>query len=213
VAVHDLELLYNAAKTELENQKLNDSVIMLKSKIRNNTIFLIIGLFIAVVTGIAAWFIYRLYKQRDAAYNTLFDQIRSGVSNLEIQILPVEKTSHPNAQLSVSNESIMNDIIEYFETEKPYLNSNLRLMDIARKFNINRTVLSQEIYEHSGVHFITFINRYRVAEALRLLSLPEYNSFKIETIAMKAGFGSRTSFYEAFTQITGSKPSEFRKDL
>jgi AraC-like DNA-binding protein len=60
------------------------------------------------------------------------------------------------------------------------------------------------------MNFSTFVNNYRIKEVLMLLALPELKNYKIETIAKQAGFGSKAAFYAAFSQATGTRPSEFR---
>jgi AraC-like DNA-binding protein len=60
------------------------------------------------------------------------------------------------------------------------------------------------------MNFKTFVNSYRIREALRLLAEPEFQHYKIEAIGKQAGFGSKASFYSAFSSVTGSQPSEHR---
>jgi AraC-like DNA-binding protein len=212
IAVHELEMLYNTEKTESENLKLSDSVQQMKTRIRNISLLLLVGLIVVIVISIFALFIYRLYKQRDVAYNTLFDQLKSGNATSNLLIKLDELHNRFTGMDQNSAPSVIHDIITWLESEKPYLDSKLRLEDVARRFSMNRITLSNEIYAYSGMHFIAFINSYRVAEALKLLSQPESNNYKIETIALKAGFGSRAAFYDAFTKVTGNKPSEFRNE-
>jgi AraC-like DNA-binding protein len=60
-------------------------------------------------------------------------------------------------------------------------------------------------------NFSAFLNRYRIAEAQRMLSSGEHVDLPILTIAMDLGYNSLPPFNRAFRGITGSSPSEFRK--
>ena len=60
-------------------------------------------------------------------------------------------------------------------------------------------------------NFSAFLNRYRIAEAQRMLSSGEHVDLPILTIAMDLGYNSLAPFNRAFRELTGSSPSEFRK--
>lgn len=60
-------------------------------------------------------------------------------------------------------------------------------------------------------NFSAFLNRYRIAEAQRMLSSSEQVDVPILTIAMDLGYNSLAPFNRAFRELTGVSPSEFRK--
>jgi len=64
-----------------------------------------------------------------------------------------------------------------------------------------------------GSTFNRFINRYRVEAVIQMFKQPEFDMIKTQAIAENAGFGSVNSFYEAFQEITGMQPGQFRKML
>lgn len=96
------------------------------------------------------------------------------------------------------------------EKDRPYLDSNIRLQDIADLLDISRHHASQVINVHYSVNFFDFINQYRVREAERLLTSTK-SQLSITDIAFKSGFNNRISFYKAFKKITGITPSEYRE--
>lgn len=212
VAVHELEMLYSAEKAEKENQQLSNSVRTMKARIKSIYVILALGLFFLIVASFAVAFIYKLYKQRDIAYNTLFEQFKSNplseklIGNLDQSISKYSRLGKG------STNPTMDLILEYMEKEKPFTDCNLSLIDFSRKLNLPPKVISNEIFQISGMHFSSFVNSYRVIEVLKLLSLPESRNYKIETLAMQAGFGSRAAFYSAFIKATGSKPSDYRTE-
>jgi tetratricopeptide (TPR) repeat protein len=215
LSIHDLELMYNNEKSERRNSELKDGMVNMKRQIRSNHIILTITFIFVLVLSILLYTLYKLYRQRDSAYQSLIEKYRQDIQmNVQQEILPVfaegvigKSEEEPNGKISNIYETIVN----YFESERPFLNSKLKVEDISNALNINRRTITTAILENTGMHFISFVNNYRVREALRLLASSEYQNIKIEYIARESGFGSKVSFYAAFTQITGYKPSSYRE--
>ncbi|MFZ4464667.1 MAG: tetratricopeptide repeat protein [Bacteroidales bacterium] len=210
IALHDLEMLYNKEKTEKENTELSSRILLQKSSLQTNRIILIIVLLSLIGLSILSWNIYKLYRQRDEAYKNLIEKYR---------IDSLKQSSEEKAQLEKSLISELTNpsgdpdyqrLIDYFEAEKPFLNSNLHFDDVALHLKISRKLLSHLLLEQAGMNFKTFVNGYRIREAMRLLAEPGLQHYKIEAIASQAGFGSKAGFYAAFSHATGSKPSEYR---
>ncbi len=210
IAVHDLELAYNNEKLERKNESLSTNILLMKNRMRANTIILMVVLVSALVLGALLFYIYRLYRQRDSAYNTLFEKYRNDIQSAGSaeDIIQTEYLFPP--MILEESSQIYQKLIEYFESEKPYLNSNLRFDDVTVQIRTNRKTISDLVQQHMGMNFNTFVNSYRIKEVLMLLALPELKNYKIEAIAKQAGFGSKAGFYSAFSQLTGTRPSEFR---
>lgn len=94
------------------------------------------------------------------------------------------------------------------ENDKPFLNNELRLNDIADMLKVSRNQASQIINEYYNLSFFDFINKYRTEEAKQLL-LKEENNLNISQIAYSAGFNSRASFYKAFKKFTNESPGGY----
>lgn len=99
----------------------------------------------------------------------------------------------------------------FMAKEKPYLNAELRLDDLAERLGFSRHHTSQIINEHYEMSFFEFINYHRIQEAAELLICSDGDSFQITEIAYQVGFNNRTSFYKSFKKEYGVTPSEFRK--
>jgi AraC-like DNA-binding protein len=109
-----------------------------------------------------------------------------------------------------SEESLRN-LLTYMVTERPYLNSNLTLPELARKLNLSTHHLSQIINERLNQNFFDFINGYRIEEIKRKLADPTQAHLKIEEIAFDTGFNSKSAFHTAFKKVTQTTPSQYRK--
>lgn len=210
LAVHDIEMIYNNEKAKRENLALAAENKVLANRMRANLIILLIMVIAALILGGLLYYIYNLYRQRDEAYNTLFGKyridIQSGIPTPEIVpekiLLPELVPEKPDAEYRL--------LVNYFEQEKPYLMKDLKISDVANQLNISEKTLSRLIRNHTGKYFNNFVNDYRIREVLRLLSEPVMKNYKIEAIAKEAGFGSKATFYAAFTHVTGSYPSAYR---
>lgn len=102
-------------------------------------------------------------------------------------------------------------ICQLMEEDRPYLDSNFRVTDVARKLGVNRSTLSACINAQAGCTFNQYINRYRVKYAKDLmLKQPD---IKMTTICTESGFNNETSFFRAFKAHTGKTPREWMSSL
>jgi AraC-like DNA-binding protein len=102
---------------------------------------------------------------------------------------------------------------EIMSKQRPYLNPELTINDLAALAKCNRHHLSQVLNEGLQQSFYDYVNHYRVEEARQLLLEPAKEDHKIASIAYDAGFNSLSTFNEVFKKITGTTPSQFRKDM
>ena len=107
---------------------------------------------------------------------------------------------------------LKDQLMYIMDTEKPYLNGELRLNNLADLLNISRNHASQVINEHFKLSFFEFINKYRIDEAIDLLEKLD-ESLTITDIAYQVGFNNRVSFYKAFKKATGVTPLEYKEHI
>ena len=99
------------------------------------------------------------------------------------------------------------DLITYFEKEKPYLNSELSLANVADALKVNRTYLSRVINNQFNMNFYTFVNNYRIDHAINMIS--SHCDTKSDIISIESGFKTRSVFYSLFRKRTGLTPQEY----
>ncbi|NAS14445.1 helix-turn-helix domain-containing protein [Poritiphilus flavus] len=109
-------------------------------------------------------------------------------------------------------EQLLLSLKDYLESEKPYLDENISLSELSRKFSIPPNQLSQAINEGLGLNFYQLINQYRLREVKRKLSDPEEDHKTILALAFESGFQSKASFNRIFKQSEKTTPAEFRKN-
>lgn len=107
-------------------------------------------------------------------------------------------------------------LVEELETlmkkEEPFVNSKVKLEDIAVLLKTNSKYLSQTINEKFSKNFQHYLNDYRCAKVIELFQDPEYDDYSIEGIAATCGFHSRSSFVASFKKYSGKLPSQYRKE-
>lgn len=119
----------------------------------------------------------------------------------EKSALPEESAAKYRAQISA-----------HFALEKPHLESDLTLPDLAQRLNMSQHHLSQMLNTHFGQNFFDFINQKRVEEVQRCLCDPLYASQTILEIALASGFSSKATFNAVFKKFAGTTPSEYRNN-
>ena len=100
---------------------------------------------------------------------------------------------------------------QWFDTDKPYLNPDFKLMDMRAVLPLNRTYISKLINNVYGCSFYHFVNQYRVEEAKRLMR--EQPELKIADVAARSGFSSPNVFSSVFSRATGLSPREWSKQM
>lgn len=94
--------------------------------------------------------------------------------------------------------------------EKLYLQQNLRLEYICGRMGTNPRKLNASLKSNGFRNFSQFVNHFRVEEAKRMMSSPEYTIYTLEAISNMAGFGTRQAFYNTFENVTGISPGVYR---
>jgi len=105
---------------------------------------------------------------------------------------------------------IMKDIEQLMVEEKLYREHSLTVNCLALKLGAKRHYVSEAINHCFKKSFNTYINEYRINEAIQLLSKQDTDSLTIDSIALDIGFNNRLSFYRVFKKMTGLSPTEFR---
>ncbi|MBL7738864.1 MAG: helix-turn-helix transcriptional regulator [Chitinophagaceae bacterium] len=99
------------------------------------------------------------------------------------------------------------------EKDKPYLEPELSLNDLAKRLGTNTSVLSKVINDGTGRNFNDFINSYRVQEVIQKLKEGEQKTQTLLGIAYDCGFNSKATFNRSFKKVTEKTPKEFIEGL
>jgi AraC-like DNA-binding protein len=104
-------------------------------------------------------------------------------------------------------------LLRMMEMEQPWKESELTLTDLAGRLNTTPHKLSAVLNSQLRQTFYDFVNGYRVREVQRRIKAGDTRSLKMLSLAMDAGFASKSTFNEAFKKHTNQTPSAFRQAI
>lgn len=129
---------------------------------------------------------------------------------ITVQEKPLQKYAG-STLTNAEKEQIKLQLLAYMQKEKPFLEPQLTIEELADMLKIKSKTLSQVINECLNQNFFDFINRYRIEEAKRLLTNPADKKITVLEVLYEVGFNSKSSFNTLFKKYTGLTPSEFKK--
>lgn len=97
----------------------------------------------------------------------------------------------------------------FLKENKPFLDPELTLANLADQVDMSREELSKLINQGFHLRFNDFINGYRIAETKRLLAEGRHESLSMLGLAYEAGFNSKATFNRAFKKSEHQSPSEY----
>lgn len=163
----------------------------------------------------------RLIRTAGTKWAYLTDMIHRGVRESEQKKLGWEMAVAANtAQLLVhfrrsildkaannmkaEKKEMMDRVLEY--VEKHY-REKLTLADIAHRFYVSESTISQTFRKKMGVSFYRWVTQRRLIAAKTLIE----EGVLMEEVAEKVGFADYSTFYRAFKQEYGISPRQYRK--
>lgn len=145
---------------------------------------------------------------------------KSGVhySTLENRALAAVPTAAESPANSASGKLVLSpeamalrraQLTALMETEKPWLDPELTLSQLAEQLGLNASQLSYLVNNGFEQNFNDFVNTYRVEEVKHKLSTPDFQHLSLLGMAFESGFNSKATFNRAFKKLTGQAPSRF----
>lgn len=199
---YDIPLLISEKEKiirELENKETTSSKLIL----------ILFGI------GLLFLFLTLLYFLKQRTYKKRLEILLSQKpdSNKDNDTTKTEKRN----DLSELDKNIVDDVlkkIKEFEKHHRFLERNLSLHTLAKKFNTNSTYLSKIINTYKNKNFSNYINDLRINYVVtRLKKDKKFRLYSVKAIAYDIGFSNTQSFTNAFYKKTGIYPSYFIKQL
>lgn len=112
-------------------------------------------------------------------------------------------------EISDEKLQLLHDKIEQYCQTKPYLNPEFSLSTMSADTDIPVHHLSYYFNEHLNINFNAWKNDHKINYVIELIDNGSNELLTLDALAKQAGFGSRTTFFNAFKQKMGLTPSEF----
>jgi AraC-like DNA-binding protein len=161
----------------------------------------------SLLFAVAVIVFYIYIAVRFINYALSFNTIETAIVR-ETTEIATRETAEPN-----TDDRTMMKKIEQLITEKQlYRKTDISIDEVALALGVKHHIVSMTISHCRKINFKTFINEYRVKEAMLLLSDSKKKNLSIEGIACEAGFTDRYNFYRIFKKHTGHSPVDFRKN-
>lgn len=204
--VNEIHIRYESDKKAREIQYQHEKIQIQQKKLLAS----FFGLAALVVFSVTLLYLYFRLKK---TYHILFENLKNSPEPYSLkEIKPagaIPGLSHSHTTLPLTDT--WDNILHVLKNEKLYLNPTLKLEDIAKACNTNKTYIYQAISEQTDDNFNTFINRFRVDEARKLMESSPVKGF--DFVATSAGFNSKSNYYRTFKSITGLSPGQYQQYL
>jgi len=107
------------------------------------------------------------------------------------------------AYRSLINPKLMDEL-------KQKILENYSAKNLAEDLGTNTRYISAVVNVRFHMNYTSFVNKYRIEEAMGILTDRRYTHMKMEDISQMVGFANRQSFYAAFFKINGCTPREYK---
>jgi AraC-like DNA-binding protein len=116
-------------------------------------------------------------------------------------------------EISDDKLSLLSAKIDAYLLSLPYINTNFTLSVMSADTDIPAHHLSYYLNEHLKINFNTWKNDLRINHVIDLINSGSYETLTLDALSKQSGFGSRSSFINAFKLKTGQTPSEYLQNL
>lgn len=103
-------------------------------------------------------------------------------------------------------EKILNIIV----MQKKYKDKDYSAKRLAVDLGTNTRYISAVVNVRFHMNYTSFVNKFRIEEAMVLLTDKRYQELRMEEISDMVGFANRQSFYASFYKLMGMTPREYR---
>ena len=125
-----------------------------------------------------------------------------------------EKKEKEAAYRSLVSPRLMDElkekILDIILIQKKYKDKDKKKKKLAEDLGTNTRYISAVVNVRFHVNYTSFVNKFRIDEAMTLLVDKRYQDLNMEEISSMVGFSNRQSFYASFYKINGLTPREYK---
>ena len=109
-----------------------------------------------------------------------------------------------------SMDRMQEQIMKIIVMDKKYRDKDYSAKKLAEDIGTNTRYISAVVNVRFHMNYTSFVNKYRIDEAMSVLVDKRYQDLRMEEVASMVGFANRQSFYAAFYRFMGITPREYR---
>jgi AraC-like DNA-binding protein len=158
-------------------------------------------------TGYIGMFKSEIFEQQDVRDNLKQAHEIEDVKNLA----RIDKKYERSGLSEEKSAESLKKLQQLMENEKPFLNPNLTLNDLSSNLSISSHNLSEILNTQLNQNFFDFVNQYRINEVKKYLEDENKDHLTLLSIALDAGFNSKSGFNLVFKKFMNITPSEYRQ--
>lgn len=215
-SINELRVRYDAERQE---NMLRKSEIDLIRQQRRFQLLLLLLLFAVGISTV----VYILYRRKDKMYKQIVRQQYEFLKKEKKAAQPAmpppdpispqtEKPSPDRDEHAVRDAELFARIEYLMQTEGVYRQNDLTIERLAERLDTNRTYISRAINQQAGKTFSSYVNSYRIDEAVRRLSDVDDDT-PLKALAQTLGYNHLQTFYTSFQSAIGMPPSKYREKL
>lgn len=125
-----------------------------------------------------------------------------------------EKKEKTAVYRSLINPQLMDElkgkILDTILVDKKYKDKNYSAKQLAADLGTNTRYISAVVNVRFHMNYTSFINKFRIEEAMSLLTDKRYHDLNMEDISDMVGFSNRQSFYASFYKFNGITPRDYK---
>lgn len=107
-------------------------------------------------------------------------------------------------------DELKDKILEIVVMQKKYKDKTYSARQLAEDLGTNTRYISAVVNVKFHMNYTSFVNKYRIEEAMSILIDKRYKDLRIEEVSDMVGFANRQSFYASFYKLMGITPKEYR---
>jgi AraC-like DNA-binding protein len=107
-------------------------------------------------------------------------------------------------------DELKEKIINIILVQKKFKDKDYSAKKLAEDLGTNTRYISAVVNVRFHMNYTSFVNKFRVEEAMALLIDKRYQHLNMEEISDMVGFSNRQSFYASFFKFNGITPREYK---
>lgn len=107
--------------------------------------------------------------------------------------------------------NIQQEIESYFTTKKEFLNQNFKMIDLLSALDVPEHHIRYCLKNYLKKSFPQLKNEYRVKWIADILKSQTQNDYSIDGLGFRAGYQSKSAFYNNFKDFYGLTPQEYQR--